>query len=47
MILGHARAEVVLKLEETIRNGTSFGAPTEGEIQLAEMVCEAVPSVEM
>ena len=47
MILGHAHAEVVRKLEETLRNGTSFGAPTEGEIQLAEMVCEAVPSVEM
>ena len=47
MILGHAHDEVVRKLEETLRNGTSFGAPTEGEIQLAEMVCEAVPSVEM
>ncbi len=47
MILGHAHAEVVKKLEETLRNGTSFGAPTEGEILLAEMVCEAVPSVEM
>ena len=47
MILGHAHAEVVSKLEETLRNGTSFGAPTEGEILLAEMVCEAVPSVEM
>ena len=47
MILGHAHSEVVKKLEETLRNGTSFGAPTEGEILLAEMVCEAVPSVEM
>ena len=47
MILGHAHEEVVRKLEETLRNGTSFGAPTEGEILLAEMVCEAVPSVEM
>ena len=47
MILGHAHAEVVRKLEETLRNGTSFGAPTEGEILLAEMICEAVPSVEM
>ena len=47
MILGHAHPEVVRKLEETLRNGTSFGAPTEGEILLAEMVCEAVPSVEM
>ena len=47
MILGHAHEEVTRKLEETLRNGTSFGAPTEGEILLAEMVCEAVPSVEM
>ena len=47
MILGHAHEEVVRKLEETLRKGTSFGAPTEGEILLAEIVCEAVPSVEM
>ncbi|MBC8257934.1 MAG: glutamate-1-semialdehyde 2,1-aminomutase [SAR324 cluster bacterium] len=47
MILGHAHPDVVSKLEETLRNGTSFGAPTEGEITLAEMVCEAVQSVEM
>ena len=47
MILGHAHTEVVRKLEEALLKGTSFGAPTEGEILLAEMVCEAVPSVEM
>ncbi len=47
MILGHAHKEVIKKLEETLLKGTSFGAPTEGEILLAEMVCEAVPSVEM
>jgi len=47
MILGHAHTEVVRKLEETLLKGTSFGAPTAGEILLAEMVCEAVPSVEM
>ena len=47
MILGHAHTEVVRKLEETLLKGTSFGAPTEGEILLAEMICEAVPSVEM
>ena len=47
MILGHAHTEVVRKLKETILKGTSFGAPTEGEILLAEMVCEAMPSVEM
>ncbi len=37
MILGHAHTEVVRKLEETLLKGTSFGAPTEGEILLAEM----------
>jgi glutamate-1-semialdehyde 2,1-aminomutase len=47
MILGHAHTEVIRKLEETLLKGTSFGAPTEGEILLAEMICEAVPSVEM
>ena len=47
MILGHANPEVVRKLKEILDNGTSFGAPTEGEILLAEMICEAVPSVEM
>jgi len=47
MILGHTHPEIVKKLEETLQNGTSFGAPTEGEILLAEMVCEAVTSVEM
>jgi len=47
MILGHAHKEVIKKLEETLLKGTSFGAPTEGEILLAEMICEAVPSVEM
>ena len=44
MILGHANPKVVSKLKETLDNGTSFGAPTEGEILLAEMICEAVPS---
>ena len=47
MILGHANPKVVSKLKETLDNGTSFGAPTEGEILLAEMICEAVKSVEM
>ena len=34
MILGHANPKVVSKLKETLDNGTSFGAPTEGEILL-------------
>jgi len=47
MILGHSNPQVVEKIEEVLRNGTSFGAPTEGEIILSELICEALPSVEM
>ena len=47
MILGHAHAGVSLKIQEALRNGTSFGAPTEAEIELAETVCNSIPSVEM
>lgn len=47
LILGHAHPRVVGALEEAARNGTTFGAPTELEIELAELVCEAVPSVEL
>ena len=47
MILGHANPKIIEKLKETLENGTSFGAPTEGEILLAEMICESVKSVEM
>ena len=47
MILGHADEEVVSALQEVAANGTSFGAPTELEVQLAEEVIEAVPSIEM
>jgi glutamate-1-semialdehyde 2,1-aminomutase len=46
LILGHAHPEVVAAVEEALRKGTSFGAPTETESELAEMVIEAVPSVE-
>ena len=46
MILGHAYPPVVEALERTLRNGTSFGAPTEGENELAELIIECVPSIE-
>jgi glutamate-1-semialdehyde 2,1-aminomutase len=46
MILGHAHPRVTAALEETIRRGTSFGAPTEAESELAELIIQAVPSVE-
>ncbi len=47
MILGHAHPAVLAALRETIERGTSFGAPTEAEVDLAELICERVPSAEM
>lgn len=47
MILGHAHPEILATLEKTMRNGLSFGAPTELEIRLAEKIQEFVPSMEM
>jgi glutamate-1-semialdehyde 2,1-aminomutase len=47
MILGHAHPEIVRTLEESARLGTSYGAPTELEVQLAELIVEMVPSIEM
>jgi glutamate-1-semialdehyde 2,1-aminomutase len=46
LILGHAHPEVVAAVEQALHKGASFGAPTEAESELAEMVIEAVPSVE-
>jgi glutamate-1-semialdehyde 2,1-aminomutase len=47
MILGHAHPTVVAAITEAAQNGTSYGAPTEREVLLAEALCEAVPSMEM
>jgi glutamate-1-semialdehyde 2,1-aminomutase len=47
MIVGHANERVVAALSKAIGRGTSYGAPTEGEIDLAEMIIEALPSVDM
>lgn len=47
MILGHGHPEVISAIEKVLARGTSFGAPTDLEVELAEMVIEAVPSVEM
>jgi glutamate-1-semialdehyde 2,1-aminomutase len=46
MILGHSHPEVLAAVVEAAAAGTSFGAPTEREIVLAEMVIAAVPSIE-
>ncbi len=47
MILGHADEEVVAAVQEVAARGTSFGAPSELEVDLAQEVIDAVPSVEM
>src|SRR3954454_22256635 len=46
LILGHAYSAVVSAVEEAARRGTSFGAPTEAENELAELIVEAVPSID-
>ncbi len=47
MILGHAHPAVVNAVLETAKQGLSFGAPCEKEVDLAQLICECVPSVEM
>src|SRR5437870_7269445 len=47
MILGHAHPEVVAAVQEAVARGTSYGAPTEAELLLAEKIVAAVPGVEM
>ena len=47
LVLGHTHPKVVGVLEEKIRAGTTFGAPTEIEVEMAELVCDVVPSMEM
>ncbi len=47
MILGHADAEVLDAIREALARGTSYGAPTALEVEMAEEIIDAVPSVEM
>ena len=47
LILGHAHPEVVDALQRVTARGTSFGCPTELEVEMAELVQAAVPSIEM
>ena len=46
LIVGHAHPQVVKALEEALKRGTSFGAPTAKEIELAKLIVKSVPSVE-
>jgi glutamate-1-semialdehyde 2,1-aminomutase len=47
LILGHANPEVLQALSDTMQNGTSFGAPTRLEVEMAQLITEMVPSLEM
>ncbi len=47
LLLGHRHPAVIEALRAALETGTSFGAPTEREIELAELIREAVPSIEM
>jgi len=47
MILGHRHPEVIEAVSAVLKRGTSFGAPTDLEIRLADMVIDTVPSIEM
>ena len=47
LILGHGNAEVREALHGAVDSGTTFGAPTRGELEMARDICERVPSVDM
>lgn len=46
LILGHSHPKVVGQIKKTIVKGTSFGAPTKAETELAKLIIEALPSIE-
>lgn len=47
LILGHAHPDVVKAVQEIASRGTSFGAPTEAELEIAELLCQLLPSLEL
>lgn len=47
LILGHAHPRVVAALQEAVVNGTSYGAPCPQEVELAQLVTEMMPNIEM
>ena len=46
LILGHAHPEVIEAVQNKIKDGLTFGAPTEAELEIAELLCKLVPSIE-
>lgn len=46
LILGHAHPKVIEVVQDKIKNGLTFGAPTEAELEMAELLCKLVPSIE-
>jgi glutamate-1-semialdehyde 2,1-aminomutase len=46
-ITGHAHPEIVRAVQEAATRGLSFGAPSEGEVEMAELLCERLPGMEM
>jgi glutamate-1-semialdehyde 2,1-aminomutase len=47
MILGHAHPEVIAAVQAAVVDGLSFGAPTENEVEIADLLCDMVPSLDM
>ena len=47
MILGHAHPEVIEAVQKAVVDGLSFGAPTEREVEIADLLCDLVPSMDM
>jgi len=47
LILGHANEEVINSITGAAQKGTTYGAPTSKELEMAKLICEAVPSVDM
>ena len=47
LILGHAHPDVVKAVQDAAADGLSFGAPTEREVEMADLLCEMLPSLDM
>ena len=47
MILGHAHPSVCAKISKAVQDGTSYGAPCENEVKVAELICKALPHLDM